>query len=361
MIKKDIPQAYDLLTKANNPRLNVKTGLHVEEIENPSFVPMLNGTATNNLAIIGRYAEPTRINPLADNEATIENGDFKVFIEKYSNKKSLKTGVVKLLDLLAVELTKVNHYRAKDPTTLQTTVTFSLDDYMTYLGIKNIDNPNTRKDARKRLKDALDTLYSISLEWDEKSGDKVKNYAKMRICEAQGIKRGVASCTFTTNMAHYLNQSYIMQYPLELLAISERNPNAYPIARKLALHHSMDNNHKKGTANIISVIKLLDVAPEIPTIEEVRAVSGSWGERIKDRLEKALDAVGDVISWEYSNSKGVPLTDKQLELSSYETFIKLFIKFDIKGAPDPTKRLEEKKKTTAHRKIKTQSESKEKE
>ncbi|MBZ5797093.1 hypothetical protein K8353_44385, partial [Burkholderia contaminans] len=63
MIKKDIPQAYDLLTKANNPRLNVKTGIHVEEIENPSFVPMLNGTATNNLAIIGRYAEPTRINP----------------------------------------------------------------------------------------------------------------------------------------------------------------------------------------------------------------------------------------------------------------------------------------------------------
>lgn len=361
MIKKDIPQAYDLIIKANTPRLNVKTGLHVEEIENPSFVPMLNGTATNNLAIIGRNAEPTRINPLADNEATIENGDFKVFIEKYSNRKSLKTGVVKLLDLLAVELTKVNHYRAKDPATLQTTVTFSLDDYMNYLGIKNIDNPNTRKDARKRLKDALDTLYSISLEWEEKSGDKVKNYAKMRICEAQGIKRGIASFTFTTSMAHYLNQSYIMQYPLELLAISERNPNAYPIARKLALHHSIDNNHKKGTHNIISVVKLLESAPEIPTIEEVRAVNGSWGERIKDKLEKALDAVGDVISWEYCNSKGVPLTDKQLELSDYETFIKLFINFDIKGAPDPTKRLEEKKKTTARRKEKAQSESKEKE
>lgn len=305
---------------------------------------MLNGKATNAFANIGRNAEPTRINPLADNEATIENGDFKVFIEKYSSKKTLKVGVVKLLDILSVELTKLNPYRAKDPNKLQTTVTLPLDKYMTYLGIENIDNKNTRKDARKRLKEALDTLYSISLEWEEKSGDKVKNYAKMRICEAQGIKRGVASFTFTTRMAHYLNQSYIMQFPIELLAISERNPNAYPIARKLSLHNSIDNNIKRGTANIISVAKLLEVAPEIPNIEAVRAVNGSWSVRIKGKLEKALDAIGGILSWEYCNTKGSPLTDKQLEIADYETFIKLFIKFNIKGAPDPTERLKKKKK-----------------
>lgn len=300
-----------------------------------NFCPMLNGTATNKLATIGRKTKPTRINPLADNEATIEYGDFKVFIEKYSNKKSLKVGVVKLLDILAIKFSKSNHYKAKNP---NRTVTFSLDEYMTLLGIKDI------KDARKRLKEALNTLYSISLEWEEKSGDKVINYAKMRICEAQGIERGIASFTFTTRMAQYLNQSYIMQFPLELLAISERNPNAYPIARKLALHHSMDNNHKRGTANIISVAKLLEVAPEIPNIDTVRSANGSWSVRIKGKLEKALDAIGSVVSWEYSNTKGAPLTDKQLEISDYETFIKLFIKFNIKGAPDQTERLKKKKR-----------------
>ena len=309
-----------------------------------NFCPMLNGTATNAFSAIGRKAEPTRINPLADNEATIENGDFKVFIEKYSNKKTLKVGVVKLLDILAIKLTKLNHYKAKDANTLKRTVTFSLDEYMTYLGIKNVDNVNNRKSARKRLKEALDTLYSISLEWGEKSRGEVKNYTKMRICEAQGINRGIASFTFTADMANYLNQAYIMQYPLELLAISECNPNAYPIARKLALHHSIDNNHKKGTANIISVAKLLEVAPEIPNIEAVRKVNGSWSERIRGLLEKALDALEGIVSWEYSNSNSVPLTDKQLELSDYETFIKLFVKFDIKGAPDPTERLKKKKK-----------------
>ena len=300
-----------------------------------NFVPLLNGTATNKLATIGRKAEPTRINKLADNEATIEYGDFKVFIEKYSNKKSLKVGVVKLLDILAIKFAKSNHYKAKNP---NRTVTFSLDEYMTYLDIKDV------KDARRRLKEALDTLYSISLEWEEKSKGKVINYTKMRICESQGINRGIASFTFTADMANYLNQAYVMQYPLELLAISECNPNAYPIARKLALHHSIDNNHKKGTANIISVAKLLEVAPEIPNIEAVRKVNGSWSERIRGSLEKALDALEGIVSWEYSNSNSVPLTDKQLELSDYETFIKLFVKFDIKGAPDPTERLKKKKK-----------------
>ena len=298
---------------------------------------MLNGTATNAFSAIGRKAEPTSIKKITDN-ATIEKGDFKVFIEKYSNKKTLKVSVVKLLDILAIKFTKLNHYKAKDANTLKRTVTFSLDEYMTYLDVKDV------KDARKRLKEALDTLYSISLEWGEKSRGEVKNYTKMRICEAQGINRGIASFTFTADMANYLNQSYVMQYPLDLLSISERNPNAYPIARKLALHHSIDNNHKKGTANIISIAKLLEVAPEIPNIEAVRKVNGSWSERIKGSLEKALDAVEDVISWEYSNSKGLPLTDKQLELSDYETFIKLFVKFDIKGAPDPTERLKKKKK-----------------
>ena len=340
-----MPRLRELPLK--NSKYGKKKGLGsnlnlLEPNKKMNFCPMLNGTATNRLAVIGRSAKPTRTNLL--DEATIENGDLKVFIEKYSDKKSLKVGTIKLLDLLAVELAKVNHFREKDTSKIQTNVTFSLDDYMGYLGIPNPENPNARKEARKKLKEGLDTLYSISLEWEEKSRGEVKNYTKMRICEAQGINRGIASFTFTADMANYLNQAYIMQYPLGLLAISERNPNAYPIARKLALHHSIDNNYKKGTANIISVAKLLEVAPEIPSIEAVRKVNGSWSERIRGSLEKALDALEGIVSWEYSNSNSVPLTDKQLELSDYETFIKLFVKFDIKGAPDPTERLKKKKK-----------------
>lgn len=97
------------LLEPNKKSSSVPDTIVAPELTSTKYLPMLNGTATNTLAIIGRNAEPTRINPLADNEATIENGDFKVFIEKYSNKKSLKVGVVKLLDFLAVGLAKNNH------------------------------------------------------------------------------------------------------------------------------------------------------------------------------------------------------------------------------------------------------------
>lgn len=344
MGKVDEVQAYRLLTKNGIPTLIGQNVEETEEEKSQFFAPMLNGTATNKLATIGRSATPSRVNPLANNEATIENGDFKVFIEKYSDKKSLKVGTVKLLDLLAVELAKVNHFRSKDTGSVQTTVTFSLDDYMGYLGIPNPETASARKEARKRLKEALETIYSTSLEWEERSGKEIKSYAKMRICEAQGIKRGVVTFSFTQSMANYLNQSYIMQYPLKLLAIGERNPNAYPIARKLALHHSIDNNHKRGTSNIISVSKLLESAPDIPTFDEVKNSNRAWGSRIKDRLEKALDEIaeGGVINWEYSNSKGTPLTDRQLDIPDYETFIKLYIKFEMLDSPDPTERLDRK-------------------
>ncbi|MCE2190315.1 RepB family plasmid replication initiator protein, partial [Streptococcus thermophilus] len=118
-----------------------------------NFAPMLNGTATNKLATIGRKAKPTSIKTITD-EA------------KYSKEKKLKVGVVKLLDILAIKFANSNHYKAKNP---NRTVTFSLDEYMTLLDIKDI------KDARKRLKEALNTLYSISLEWEEKSKGKVIN------------------------------------------------------------------------------------------------------------------------------------------------------------------------------------------
>lgn len=56
------------------------------------------------------------------------------------------------------------------------------------------------------------------------------------------------------------------------------------------------------------------------------------GECINDKLEKALEAVSGVISWEYSNNKGRPLTERQLEISSYNVFINLYIKFEMIGS-----------------------------
>ena len=53
-----------------------------------------------------------------------------------------------------------------------------------------------------------------------------------------------------------------------------------------------------------------------------------WSERIRGSLEKALDTISDIIPWEYSNSKGAPLTDSQLGVpSAYEEFVSIRNRF----------------------------------
>ncbi|HFI0640025.1 TPA: hypothetical protein ACGO3K_002158 [Streptococcus suis] len=129
--------------------------------------------------------------------------------------------------------------------------------------------------------------------------------------------------------------SYIMSFPISLFRLDERNSNAYSLGRKLALHQSINNNRKKGTNKIISVKSLLQTAPEIPSIETVRSKNGSWTERIEEKLVKSLDILveNDVLEfWNYCNSKGVELSDEQLNaFGSYFIFENLKIEFSVKG------------------------------
>lgn len=191
---------------------------------------------------------------------------------------------------------------------------------------------SSKDKTRRRVKEDLETLFHMSLEWTESSGKKTKDFAKMRICDKVAIVRGNINFNFSKDMARYLTDAYIMQYPMELLKVDERNSNLYPLGRKLLLHYSINNNRKKGTSNIISVKALLEVCPDIPTYEKVMSEGRQLNQRIRIPLEKALDAL-KFINWEYSNSKGVPLTEEQILSTDYKTFEKLYIKFNVIGFP----------------------------
>ena len=65
--------------------------------------------------------------------------------------------------------------------------------------------------------------------------------------------------------------AYIMQYPTALLKHDNRKPNAYVIGRKMAFHNSNDQNRAAGTDSTLSVKSLLAAAPEIPTIDDIKA------------------------------------------------------------------------------------------
>lgn len=346
----------DLQLFAEDAKAKTKTAPSASPAHKPAakpFTAMLNGTATNQLTNINTHANPPIVDAIT-NTATIEQGTLKVFIDSYSKLTGgLRTSTHKLLDTFAVYLTQQNNYRGNEEH-INPVVTIPLDKYMELCGI-----PLTKssKDwTRKKVKEDLETLYHISLEWTETSGHKTKDFAKMRLCDKVAIVRGNIVFSFSLEMARYLTNAYLMQYPMELLKLDERNPNAYPVGRKLLLHNSIDNNKRKGTANILSVKSLLEVCPDIPTYEQVLATGRQLEQRIKIPLENALNSVSTSINlrWEYCNSKGIPLTDEQLQATDYSTFINLYIKFDVAGLPDQTARLEaraeETKAKTASRK-----------
>lgn len=296
---------------------------------------ILNAPGLNNIFTLSPKSVPNRINPIIQEEATFEFLDCSLFIENYRINHSLKIRVFKMLDFLVKCLSDINEYKKNENERIETVIQFSLDEYACLLGKSNIKNDTTRKNVRRLINEALEIIYSISLESSEKrSGNKV-NFKKMRICQMFECKNSVYTFVFTETFARYLLSSYIMKFPMSLFRLDERNSNAYSLGRKLALHQSINNNRKKGTNKIISVKSLLKSAPEIPTIETVRTKNGSWTERIEEKLVKSLDILvenGVLEYWNYCNSKGVELSDEQLNsFGSYYIFESLKIEFSVKG------------------------------
>lgn len=302
----------------------------------PDFVAMLQGPGTNGLSFINSNCMKPEVS-FYNGEGKLRKGTLTVFIDRYNELTGeLRPSAQKLLDACTIILTQQNKYRGEGGE-LKTRVIIPLERYMEFCGI-----PLTKasKDkTRRKVKEDLDTLFHIFLEWTETSGRTPKDFSKMRICDEIDFDNGNIIFSFSMSMARYLTNSYIMQYPMELLKVDERNPNSYCIGKKLSIHNSIDNNKRKGTAHILSVKSLLDVCPDIPTYEQVLAKGRQLEQRIKKPLETALNSL-NFISWEYCNSKGVPLTEEQLQATDYSTFINLYIKFDVLGAPDQTARLE---------------------
>ena len=312
--------------------------------EQPDFAAMLQGTGTNKLTQISTRSKTPEVDAITG-VATITDGEYKVFIEKYNELAGgLRISTHKLLDACTIALTAQNNYRGHG--SIDSAVSIPLEEYMKLCGTP-LTKPSKDK-TRRRVQEDLEALFSVSIEWREKSGKNVKDYSKMRIVTSQGIRNGNIFVRFSPEFAKYLTDAYIMQYPKALLKIDERNPSIYHLGRKLLLHHSIDNNQRKGTANIIGVHALLDVCPDLPSYDDVMRTGRQVDQRIKNPFENALNAL-NFITWEYSNSKGVPLTEAQLSSSTYTEFIGLFIKFTVKDFPDQTTRLKARKEEAKKR------------
>ena len=180
------------------------------------------------------------------------------------------------------------------------------------------------KPSKDKTREDLETLYSISLEQSVQSGNRAKEFSKMRICDKIAIIKAKICFGFSPDMTRYLTNSDIMQYPIELLQEDER----------------------KETGNIISVKALIEMGPNIPYFDKISKEGRQLDQRIKTPFEKALNAL-DFISWEYANSKEIALSDAQIAQAFYSDFENLYIKFNAIGLHNQILKTKNKKGKTS--------------
>ena len=337
----------------------------------PAYEPMAHGKATDAFAYMStRSAEIDRIT----GNATVDRFGVQLVIMKLKElQTTLGISTDKLLSTAIAVFTQQNDFRHKKDREPRRDVTIPLREYAFDLGYDveehETSTPEEAEREKKRAKIQLDNarraitkdlliLQASTLRWEETFNGKPRDFDSISLVTRVRIKNGQIQIWFTPEIASYLaERNLITQYPRRLKRLDNRNPNAYYIGRKLAEHYNLDNNRIKGTHDRISIPALLAVT-DLPSYEEVQQKDrGHWQERIKDRLENALDTLTQeaiLSGWEYTHAKAVALTDEEAyNITSYEEYAKLYIHFTLADEVDHTERIKVKQEARAEKRKRT--------
>lgn len=305
-------------------------------------VPIYNNSATNSFAAMAAKKTPDKIDRYANGKATFNQGTVQMVIESYNNLMStLRPSTAKLLDVLAMQLTKQNTFNAKKER-IKPDVEISLSEYAE---LKGMTLTKSGKDKlRQEASRDLEILRVAALRWGDKKTKKRTNQPFTNITSSGVVKNSVIYYRFNLDFAHLLVGAYTAFFPLNLFLLDERNVNLYAVGRKLFEHYCNIDNVERGINNIIGITTILEVCNGMPTYEEVMMSD----RRIKDRIilpvEKILNVLKEVCgySWEYCGSKKATLTEEQregLENSDYSVFKTLYIHYEIPNMPNQTERI----------------------
>lgn len=320
------------------------------------FLPMLNGAPSNDimqLTIKGMTPDSF------SKKAVFETKDGrKITIEHFDKLQGvLSTSAKKILDTALLYLTSNNYYKA-GRNGLTPTVEIPLIEYGEACGYQltpqTMATPEEQaaenrriqeriKELKKNVRRDLHDIADILWTGEETRGRNKGDYAEMRIISSHKIVKGLIRINFDVDAAAYFVKSYVMQYPTALLKHDNRKPNAYVIGRKIAFHNSLDNNAAAGTNNTLSVKSLLADAPEIPTIDDIKARGQrNWKDKIKKPLEIALDeniSVGLISKWEYRDpTTGETYTAETAQPMTWAQYYRLMVDFIMVEPPDQSKR-----------------------
>ena len=251
----------------------------------------------------------------------------------------------KIFDAACARLAAVNPYKPPAGATVQNVVYISLEEYAKANGYdvtpRQCSTPaeldaererieNALRDVRAILRKDLALLGNMKLTFSDKANPKRGDFYTARIISGYGIRGGTIRINFDTDLARYLTNAYIMNWPTALLLHDNRKPNAYSIGWKLAYHNGLDANRHHGTETRISVAKLLEAAPQIQSYAEMTASGNrNWKRIIKKPLEQSLDdniAVGYLSRWAYYDGT-VELTRDEAAALPWTKYSALMVEF----------------------------------
>lgn len=276
---------------------------------------LLQGPATNTYVCLDRRATPSAFDKITG-ETLFKLGELSVYVDTRSCAAPLFTSRQKmLLDIIALKFAAVNKYRSKG--TLNREISFSWAELGELCGVKMTTV------RRKSIVTDLNVLCTISIEYPP-------GLCKTKLLEYVRPEGGKITAAFSEGLAGYLNGAYIMQYPLALAKMGIRHSSTYELGRKLALHSSMRASAQREELCTLSIRKLLESCPSIPSPEYVKCRGRQYTQLIRSPFEKSLNELvseGILESWEYRLPQGGSV---QADRDCFQAFLGYMLLFKMK-------------------------------
>ena len=221
--------------------------------------------------------------------AVIKRDKFSVEIANFSKLISininagLKTSAYRLLDAIILYFTEHNCGHE---------ILLNLEDYMKLCFHSDV------KEARRKINNDLEMLGALTISYAEK-----KRSYSIKFFETAAIKNSIITVVLDNDFSEIMGNSYIMPFPRAMFSIkADKNPNSYYILRKIIEHKNM--NFGKPNENTISAKTLLEAAPLIPKVKDVRGtLNHSIYKRIFIPFYRDLRQACEIINVDFSLSR----------------------------------------------------------
>lgn len=212
--------------------------------------------------------------------------------------------------------------RAGEAVEVNKTISFSISEYMELCGVKR--TKDSRKNFIRQLRRNIalmrrTAIFLLPNHWRGNQEDMpYEEYGTVIGSKREG---DFFSLTLHQKFVNRVSSAYIQKVPPFLFRLDNNNMTAMSLAEKLCHIYTMSSNEDKTKDgwHIISVEKLLEACPIIPSKEEVRRTDRRLSERIIKPLEYGLSeaerASKGKFQWEYCQAKQLPLSQEILDAS----------------------------------------------